>query len=293
MLDAVALLQDLGFTEQEARAYHALLQHNPITGYELAKVSGIPRPNIYPVLQKLEARGAAMRVAGGETVRYSPVKPEEFLQRIEDQFQATRREAATALQQLAQPAPADYIWNTQGYANLLAQARRLIAGAAGGLLIALWPDEARALAPDLAAAEERGAAITTLCLAGCAEECDGCRGRILRNKIVETPGARWLLLVAGGEEMLAGEIPTNQEVTVVRTRQPLLVNMTSWFIQHAMALGVLLADAGEVLENHLAPATHAVLAEVDPHGPEGWLAYMRGLLRSGGNRSSRSPLVDR
>jgi hypothetical protein len=51
MLDAIALLQDLGFTEQEARAYQALLQHNPVTGYELAKVSGIPRPNTYPVLE--------------------------------------------------------------------------------------------------------------------------------------------------------------------------------------------------------------------------------------------------
>jgi predicted transcriptional regulator len=285
MLDAIALLQDLGFTEQEARAYQALLQHNPVTGYELAKVSGIPRPNIYPVLQKLETRGAAMRVAGDETVRYSPVAPEEFLQRIEDQFQATRRDAAAALQQLAQPAAADYIWNTHGYANLLAQARRLIAGAAEGLLIALWPDEARALAPDLAAAEQRGQPITTLCLAGCAEECGGCRGRILRNMVIETPDARWLLLVASGEEMLAGEIPTDQEVTVVRTRQPLLVNMTSWFIQHAMALGVLLADAGDVLEHYLAPATHPVLAEVDPHGPESWPAYMRRLLRSEGNRN--------
>ena len=123
-------------------------------------------------------------------------------------------------------------------------------------------------------------------------ECGGCRGRILRNKVVDTPGARWLLLVAGGEEMLAGEIPTDQEVTVVRTRQPLLVKMTGWFIQHAMALGVLLADAGDVLENHLLPATHAVLAELDPHGPEGWLAYMRQLLRSEGDRSSRLQLND-
>ena len=285
MLDAVVLLQDLGFTEQEARAYQALLQHHPVSGYELAKVSGIPRPNIYPVLQKLEARGAALRIAGDETVRYSPVAPEEFLQRIEDQFQATRREAAAALQQLAQPPAADYIWNTQGYANLLAQARGLIAKAAGELLIALWPDEARALAPDLSAAEACGTRITTLCLAACTEECGGCRGRILRNKVVETPGARWLLLVENGKEMLAGEIPSHQEVTVVRTRQPLLVNMTSWFIRQAMALGVLLADAGDVIEEHLTPTTHAVLADVDPHGSAGWLAYMRRLLREAPPRS--------
>ncbi len=59
MTDTITLLQDLGFTEKEARAYRALLQHDPVSGYELAKVSGILRPNIYPVLQKLEARGVS------------------------------------------------------------------------------------------------------------------------------------------------------------------------------------------------------------------------------------------
>ena len=32
MADAIALLQELGFSEYEARAYQALLQHNPVTG---------------------------------------------------------------------------------------------------------------------------------------------------------------------------------------------------------------------------------------------------------------------
>src|SRR6266542_3193328 len=57
MTDATALLQQLGFSEYEARAYLALLQRNPLNGYELAKVSGLPRANVYAVLQKLEDRG--------------------------------------------------------------------------------------------------------------------------------------------------------------------------------------------------------------------------------------------
>jgi sugar-specific transcriptional regulator TrmB len=283
MVDPVTLLQELGFTELEARAYQALLQHNPVTGYELAKVSNIPRPNIYPVLQKLEGRGAAIRIAGDETLRYIPVPPEELLKRIDDQLQATLNRAGPALQLLVQHAEADYIWNTQGYSNLLAQARTLIRGANAGLLIALWPDEARALADELAQAEARNLNVTTLCLAACAQECGGCRGRIFRNKVVEIPAARWLLLVSDGEKVLAGEIPANQEVSVVRTRQALLVKMTSWFIQHAIALGVLLLNGGDDLENHLTPDTRAALEDVDPHGPDGWLAHMRKLLRSTGD----------
>jgi sugar-specific transcriptional regulator TrmB len=284
MTDAVTLLQELGFTEHEARAYHALLQHHPVTGYELAKVSSIPRPNIYPVLQKLEARGAAARIAGDETVRYIPVPPEEFLKRVDDQFQATLNRAAPALQQIARPVEADYIWNTHGYASLLAQARTLISSTQEELVIALWPNEARVLADELAGAEARNVHITTLCLPACTQECGGCRGRIFRNKVVDIPDVRWLLLVSDGKEMLAGEIPANQDASAVRTRQALLVKMTSWFVQHAIALGVLLLEGGDCLENQLTPDARAMLAEVDPHGPDGWLAYMRQLLNSTGVR---------
>src|SRR5688500_17256255 len=121
MADAISLLQELGFTEHEARAYQALLQQNPATGYEVAKVSGIPRPNIYPVLQKLEARGAAVRIAGDDTTRYFPIPPQEFLKRIGGHFQETLTQVGPMLQAASQPVQASYIWNTEGYSNLLAQ----------------------------------------------------------------------------------------------------------------------------------------------------------------------------
>jgi sugar-specific transcriptional regulator TrmB len=259
-----------------------LLQHHPATGYEVAKFSNIPRPNIYPVLQKLESRGAALRIAGGEAARYIPVPPAELLKRLGDQFQTTLNKLEPALQAVAAPISADYICTAQGYSNLLAQARSLIRTAQAGLLIALWPDEARALGDELAQAEGRELPVTTLCLAACPQECSGCRGRIYRNKVIETPGARWLLLVRDDQEVLVGEIPANHNATLVRTQQALLVKLTGWFIRHAAALGVLLADAGDYLEDHLAPETRALLADVTPHGPQDWLAYMRQLLNSKG-----------
>jgi sugar-specific transcriptional regulator TrmB len=287
MPDAVTLLQELGFSEYEARAYQGLLQHNPATGYELAKASGIPRPNIYPVLQKLEARGAAIRIVGEdeEAVRYAPVPPDEFLKRIDDHFQSTLDIAGPLLQTLARPRQTDYIWNTQGYANLLAHARTLISSTKSKLLIALWPNEALALADELAQAEAHDVQVTTLCLASCVHECGGCRGQIFRNKVVETAEARWLLLVPDSQEVLVGAIPAHDEISVVRTRQRLLVEMTSWFIQHAIALGVLLREAGEYLEGHLTPDTRTLLAEADPRNLGDWLAYIHQLLRSTGDSS--------
>src|SRR2546421_316179 len=81
MTDVTELLQQLGFSEYEARAYLALLQRNPLNGYELAKVSGLPRANIYAVLQKLEERGAAVRLDLPNSTRYAPIAPSELIQR--------------------------------------------------------------------------------------------------------------------------------------------------------------------------------------------------------------------
>ncbi len=43
MKDMVRLLQRLGFGDYEAKAYIGLLQGGSMTGYELAKVSGVPQ----------------------------------------------------------------------------------------------------------------------------------------------------------------------------------------------------------------------------------------------------------
>ena len=68
-----ALLERLGFTEYEARAYLTLLGRNPLTGYELAKLSGIPRPNVYPVLDRPGAGPAWLEEIG--RILEQPIEP--------------------------------------------------------------------------------------------------------------------------------------------------------------------------------------------------------------------------
>ena len=46
-------LTHLGLSDYEARAYVALVKHNPATAYEVARASGIPTSKIYSVLDKL------------------------------------------------------------------------------------------------------------------------------------------------------------------------------------------------------------------------------------------------
>ncbi|HWQ12585.1 MAG TPA: helix-turn-helix domain-containing protein [Roseiflexaceae bacterium] len=280
MTDPVALLQQLGFSEYEARAYLALLQQNPLNGYELAKVSGVPRANIYAVLQKLEERGAVVRLDMPSSSRYAPVTPAQLTERIGSRFQDVVSATRQALEELATPAAAAYIWNIEGYPPLLDHARALIDATQEQVLIALRRQEAGALAGALSQAEARGIAVTTLCLDECPEVCGGCRGTICRSCAALAAEQHWLVLVADEAEMLAGEIDAHGHALAVRTRQRLQVDLTSWYIRHSVALAAVLGDLSRRPDQVLAPETRTLLQSVDqPDRRGGWLDHLRVLVR--------------
>ena len=280
MTNPVMDLQRLGFSEYEARAYTALLQRSPLNGYELAKLSGLPRANIYGVLQKLEERGAVIRLDAVDGVRYAPLPPEELIQRLRSRFQQVLDTAQGSLAEISRPAEYEYIGNTRGYPALIEHARALLDTTQERLLLALWPQEALNLAEKLAQAEARGVEITTLCLAACPQECGGCRGQVYRYRVAPEQSQRWLLLVPDRAELLAGEIGLGEAALAVRTRQRLLVDLATWYIRHSIALAVILTDLGSRLGQLLKPETRSALhtLEADDGQREGWLEFMVRLL---------------
>ena len=66
-----------GLTRQESTIYLTLLSDGALTGYEVAKRTGISRSNTYTALACLVDKGAA-RLVEGTPVRYMPVAAEEF-----------------------------------------------------------------------------------------------------------------------------------------------------------------------------------------------------------------------
>ena len=70
-------LNDFGLTRQEGCIYCALLNHGEMTGYEVAKDTGISRSNVYAALIALVEKGAAYLVQG-EATKYRPVEIKTF-----------------------------------------------------------------------------------------------------------------------------------------------------------------------------------------------------------------------
>ncbi len=66
-----------GLTRQEAVIYITLLSNNYMTGYEIAKLTGISKSNTYSSLTSLVSKGAA-HIATEEATKYLAVGIEEF-----------------------------------------------------------------------------------------------------------------------------------------------------------------------------------------------------------------------
>jgi sugar-specific transcriptional regulator TrmB len=158
-LSAILRLQDLGFSEYEAKAYIALLQHSPSTGYQLSKESGVPRSMIYEVLNKLVARGAAASSPAERTTLYAPMPAGELLDRLRHEFEEQLDAARTDLSAITNSQTTDYVWNIEGQENILAKARDMIDAAESQVHIGFLPETLPKLRTNLERAVARKVAV--------------------------------------------------------------------------------------------------------------------------------------
>jgi len=76
-MEIIELLMNFNLTKQDATIYVTLLSEGNLTGYEVAKLTGISRSNTYIALAGLVEKGAA-HVIEGNAARYTPVPVDEF-----------------------------------------------------------------------------------------------------------------------------------------------------------------------------------------------------------------------
>ncbi|HET6633261.1 MAG TPA: helix-turn-helix domain-containing protein [Rhodanobacteraceae bacterium] len=263
-------LQQLGFTDYEARAYVALLAGGELNGYALSKATGIPRANIYAVAGKLVQRGAARRIENSAGTAYVAADSGQLLRDIESHQRQALGAARQALAQLRPQSTPPHMVNLRGD-EVLAHARRLIDRCSQTLLIAVQPTEAALLATQVRQTRERGVAITTLCLEGCENDCGGCAGQIHRCNLAPGGRARWLLLVGDGSSALMAQMADG--ATAVLTEHPLVVELASAYIQQSATLATLGSELAGRFDGLLSAETLRLLDGLYPDSS--FLAHMR------------------
>jgi len=161
MQQIINMLREMGFGQYEARAYLALLQQSNITGYELAKNSGIPGSKIYAVLNKLVAKELIIPV-NTNPKKYLPLPPEEIFSRFKQEYLQTVNSLTKKLNRIysEDEIASSHIWNLTEHKVIMDKLRDCIAEATDKIYLSIWDEELDEIAPALGKAQQNGAAIS-------------------------------------------------------------------------------------------------------------------------------------
>ncbi len=153
-------LRQLGFTSYEAKVYIALLKQENATGYEIAKLSGVPASKIYEVLKKLQEREVIM-VLDGDPRRYIPFPPDEILNKLKTHYLGSIDFLQEKLAEIYRRDNPDqhYIWNISGRENSFRKLREMIAAARQEIFISVWAEELQEIHQTLQSREQEGVKI--------------------------------------------------------------------------------------------------------------------------------------
>ena len=243
--DPVEMLSRIGFSEYEAKAYVALLRKSPITGYELSRLSGVPRSMIYEVVGKLIARGAALTLRTGEAIKYAPVAAEEFLDQLQREHQQLIASLRDDLTAFASAPDLEYVWNLDGLENIMGKAKEMIGQAKSRVYLALLPATFATLRTALEGAVRRGVRVTIYS----AGDLELPGGQVvvapLSGEALTRVEALGLILVIDGEEVLVAEWLTELHARASWTSSPLLVFIAEHHLRTDPYLPRLLALLGD------------------------------------------------
>jgi sugar-specific transcriptional regulator TrmB len=161
MKNILDLLQNLNFSQYESKAYLALLKQSGITGYELAKKSGIPASKIYQVLNRLIEKEVIIAL-DSEPVKYTPIPPKEVLHRLRANFMYTLNTIGPKLSELYQHQQStdNYIWNVSGRPAIISKVNDFIDQSVKKIHLSIWDEEIAEVQDSLRRARRRKVAIT-------------------------------------------------------------------------------------------------------------------------------------
>ena len=118
-------LQALGFSEYEARAYLALYKLQPATAYEVSKLAGLPKANVYAVLDSLTKKEAVQPISENP-LRYVVVAPKVLFSRIAQSVSRRCEKLTEAVPHLAETSDDHYVWSLAGQEELSAKMQDMI-----------------------------------------------------------------------------------------------------------------------------------------------------------------------
>ncbi len=231
MKTVISKLLQLGISEYEAKAYIALLKEKPLTGYEIAKNSGIPTSKIYEVIKRLESKHMVQSIQGERARMFIPMPPEELIESFRASMEDSLYAVKDELKGFKAGIATSYTWHINDYEGLILKAKRMLDTSRDTILLSIWPEEIETLIKSISEAETRGVKIAIVHYGATNIKF----GQIYRHPVEDTiyanGGARGVTLVADSKEVLMGKIE-NRKTEAVWSMNEGLVLMAEDYVKH-------------------------------------------------------------
>ncbi|MDT8903193.1 TrmB family transcriptional regulator [Anaeroselena agilis] len=251
--EVVSILQQLNFTEYEAKAYLALLEKAPLSGYAISLNSGVPRSKIYEVLSALVSRGDIL-VSQESTPQYLPLPPDELIARRKHRAENTYHVARKALRRFAVTAQhRETIWNIAGHEAIIARVRDEIGRAERRVLLEVWSDDALELRDALEEAARKGVKILIVAYGALDFPFATVYQHYMPEEITAEYGGRWIVSSIDDREIIAGIVSLGAESRAAWTGHPGLVMPITEVIIHDIYIMEIMSVFGRELEAKFGP----------------------------------------
>lgn len=251
--DFLADFRQLGFTEYEAKVYMQLLAQAPATAYEIAKATGVPRPNTYNALESLTKRGAVQPISQNPA-KYVASPPDRHLLNLGRQTMALCDSLSKELAKLRVDQDDPYVWNVQGDLAIHRKIQSLISESQRTIRIKADEEILRPHAEALREAAARGIDILIILFGKDVEAfrfSPNCRVYLHEGNGVRMGSADNLFTLTVDHQIAL--TATTDNMTAFYTRNYAVVQMADTLIRHDYYMARIHMRFGELIDNEFGP----------------------------------------
>jgi len=206
VVNIIEQLRQTGLSDYESRTYLALLEEHPLTAYEAAGQAGIPTSKIYGVMRKLEEKELVLELTEKGKKRYIPQEPEEYLSSYRFRMEKTLDTLSSELKKPRTGKEISYIWNLTDTAALMERAEKMISRARSTILLSVWDEEFRHLAPLVRKREAEGVKTAVIHFGPAVEKTARVFLHPIQDTLYSEKGGRGFTLVTDSSAALSGTL---------------------------------------------------------------------------------------
>ena len=231
---ALQLMQELGFSSYEAKAYMGILKGQPVGAYELAKRSSVPTSKIYETLNKLLNKQVVQFAEEGnsDNPTYVALSPKDLTHRMNQEVSQKTDSLLPILEGLSDDQTPELIWPITNIDALKAKALELVQSTQKSILISVWADELEWLKPALGQAESRGTQIALVhfgipnCTIGATYH------HPAESTLYAEKGGRGLTIVADSTQVVIANISNTGSFEAVWSRNQAFTTVAEDYVKH-------------------------------------------------------------